>query len=261
MMYPETRPIVFNCPKEYDSVELFPIHDLHYGNECFNSRKWAALHDLILSEPNRYVVWVGDLMENAIPNSKSDPLSQTHTPQQQKEFITELFREFKERTVAIVDGTHELNRSTRNAGLYPLYDCAAIAGIEDRYRTAYAVLDIGVGDKAHHANGRQMRHFGFATHRAKSLKSFASVDALEGFDFFLSGHDHEANDHPRGKLVYNAQRRAVSFKSVECVNCGSFLSYGGYGAQNGYRPKSDKLYKLVLHSGREKQIETVGFYI
>ena len=38
-------------------------------------------------------------------------------------------------------------------------------------------------------------------------------------------------------------------------------TYGGYGAQAGYRPKSDKLYKLVLHSGREKQIETVGFYV
>ena len=260
-MYPETKPIIFNCPKDYETIELFPIHDLHYGNECLNLSKWNRLHDLILAEPNRYVVWVGDLMENAIPNSKSSVFDQMYSPQEQKEYITALFKEFKHRTIAILDGNHELNRSTRMCGLYPLLDCAAIAGISDRFRSAYAILDIGVGDKAHHAIGKQLRYFGFATHRAKSLKSFASVDALEGFDFFLSGHDHEATDHPRGKLVYNSQKRTVSFKSVDVLNCGSFLSYGGYGAQAGYRPKSDKLYKLVLHSGREKRIETIGFYL
>lgn len=260
-MLPETKPILFNCPKEFDTVEIYPVHDLHYGSEQFNLRKWNALHDLILAEPNRYVVWVGDLMENAVPNSKSSVFDQMYTPQEQKEYVTALFKEFKSRTIAILDGNHELNRSTRMAGLYPLYDCACISGIPERYRTAYAVLDIGVGDKAHHAIGKQLRYIGFATHRAKSLKSFASVDALEGFDFFLSGHDHEPTDHSRGKLVYDARNHAVQFKSVDVVNCGAFLSYGGYGAQAGYRPKSDKLYKLVLHGGRTKQIETVGFYL
>lgn len=259
-MYSETKPIIFNCPKDYESVELFPIHDLHYGNECFNLAKWNRLHDLILAEPNRYVVWVGDLMENAIPGSKSSVFDQMYSPQEQKEYITALFKEFKHRTIAILDGNHEHNRSTRAAGLYPLYDCACIAGIPERYRTSYAVMDIGVGTNSHYMKGRQTHYVGYATHRAKSLKSFASVDALEGFDFFLTGHDHEATDHPRGKLIYDSRNHAVSFKSVEVLNCGSFLSYGGYGAQAGYRPKSDKLYKFVLHGG-EKQIETVGFYL
>lgn len=261
MMYPETKPIVFCCPKRYETVEIFPVHDLHYGNECFNVRKWDALTDLILSEPNRYVIWVGDLLENAIPNSKSNIFDQTQSPQEQKEYITDMFRKLADRTIAITDGNHEINRSTRNAGLYPLYDCACIAGIPELYRTAYAVLDIGVGGKAHSMDGRQHHYIGFATHRARTLKSFASVDALENFDFFLTGHDHEANDHPRGKLIYDGTHKTVYFKSVEVVNCGSFLSYGGYGAAAGYRPKSDKMYKLVLHGGQKKQIETVGFYI
>lgn len=260
-MLPETKPILFNCPKDYESVELFPVHDLHYGNERFNLAKWNRLHDLILAEPNRYVVWIGDLLENAIPNSRSSVFDQQYTPQEQKEYITAIFKEFKSRTIAILDGNHELNRSTRMCGLYPLLDCAAIAGISDRFRSAYAVMDIGVGTDSHYMKGRQARYVGFATHRAKSLKSFASVDALEGFDFFLTGHDHEATDHPRGKLVYDARNHAVSFKSVDVVNCGSFLTYGGYGAQAGYRPKADKLYKLVLHGGAEKRIETIGFYL
>ena len=260
-MYPETKPILFNCSKEYDTVEIYPVHDLHYGSEQFNLRKWNALHDLILSEPNRFVIWVGDLMENAVPNSKSSMFDQMYSPQEQKEYITALFKEFKKRTIAVLDGNHELNRSTRMAGLYPLYDCCAIAGIEPAYRSAYAVIDIAVGSNYHRMKNKQAHYVGFATHKARSLKSFASVDALEGFDFFLYGHDHEPTDHSRGKLVYDSTHKAVTFRSVDVVNCGSFLSYGGYGAAAGYRPKSEKLYKLVLHGGAEKQIETVGFYL
>lgn len=260
-MYSETKPILFNCPTEYDTVEIYPVHDLHYGNECFDLRRWNALCDFILSEPNRYIVWVGDLLENAIPRSKSDMFTQTCNPQEQKEYITDMFRKFADRTIAILDGNHELNRSTRAAGLYPLYDCACIAGIPEKYRTAYAVMDIAVGNAAHGVTDRALHYVGFATHKAKSLKNFASVDALENFDFFLYGHDHEAADHPRGKLVYDLTHKRVYFRSVEMLNCGSIMLFGGYGAQNGYRPKSAKMYKLVLYGGREKQIETVGFYL
>lgn len=31
-MLPETKPILFNCPKEFDEIEIFPVHDLHYGS-------------------------------------------------------------------------------------------------------------------------------------------------------------------------------------------------------------------------------------
>ena len=259
-MYPETKPIIFNCPRDYESIELFPIHDLHYGNECFNLAKWNRLHDLILSEPNRYVVWVGDLMENAIPGSKSSVFDQMYSPQEQKEYITALFKEFKHRTIAILDGNHEHNRSTRAAGLYPLYDCACIAGIPERYRTAYAVMDIGVGNDSHYMKGRQTHYVGYATHHAKTQKNFASADMLEGFDFFMYGHDHEPDDHPRAKIIYDARNHSVSFKDVEMINCGAFLRFGGYGARGGGRPKSDKLYKVILYGG-EKNIETLGYHV
>ena len=183
-MYAETKPILFNCPKEYDTVEIYPVHDLHYGSEQFNLRKWNALHDLILDAPNRFIVWVGDLMENAVPFSNhSDCLTQMYSPQEQKEYITALFKEFKRRTIAILDGNHELNRSTRMAGLYPLYDCACIAGIPEQYRSAYAVMDIGVGTDSHYMKGRQTHYVGFAAHRAKSLK-------------FLSDRPRPRSDRP-----------------------------------------------------------------
>lgn len=80
-MFQETVPILFNCPKDQETVEIYPVHDLHYGSEQFDLHRWTQLHDLIMGKPNRYVVWVGDLLEFSIPfNKHSDVLTQTYTP-------------------------------------------------------------------------------------------------------------------------------------------------------------------------------------
>lgn len=257
-MYPEEKPIVFKCPKEFDSVEVYPIHDLHVGNERFDVKRYMRLKQHILSARNRFVIMVGDLLEDALVGSRSDPLKQTMSPIDQQEFVTEQFRAFKDRTIAIIDGNHEA-RSIRQ-GMYPLYNASAIAGISDRYRSDYAVMDIGVGRGADGHENRQQRYIGFCCHKAKDLKSFGVSDFLEGFDFALYGHDHEPRDHARSHMVYDRVNRSVTFRSIETINCGAFLTFGGYGAAAGYRPQSDKMYKLILHGGRDAKIETVGFY-
>ena len=254
-MISESVPIVIDVP--FDTVEVYPIHDLHYGDECFDVHKWNELARMILSEPNRMVIFCGDLFQMAIPNSKSSMFSQTATIHEQQNFVTSIFRLFKDRTLAIVDGNHE-DRAYRATGLFPLFTSAVLAGLEDRYRNTYAVVDLGFGDSE-----RPSRAVGFVCHKAKDLKNFASVDFLEGFDFMFSGHDHEPRDHSRGHLCYDRQRKEIRIRSIEFLNSGSFLKYGGYGAKAGYRPKSDKFYKLVLHArrDRQKEVETVGFYV
>ena len=260
-MYPDNTPIIFKTPKDFDNIVIHFVHDLHYGHECFDLQRWNAVKSEILSEPNHYVIWVGDLMENAIPDSKGDVLTQMYSPQDQKEFVIEQFKELKKQTIAIVPGNHEYNRTTKKTGMYPLYDCAVIAGLDDKYRNAFAVVDIYVGNgKDHHMN-RQHEYIGFIKHQSSDLKKFGFGDILDNFDFMVSGHDHEPKDRPRMKLSYDRQRKVVNYKSVECLNCGSFLNYGGYGARGPYRPLSDKMYKLVLGgSVGESWVETIGYY-
>lgn len=65
---------------------------------------------------------------------------------------------------------------------------------------------------------------------------------------------------PRGKLVYDVNNKTLRQKTVEVINCGSFLDYGGYAADGGYRVPAQKLYMLrLLDKGRG--METVGFYV
>lgn len=259
-MQPDTKPIIFNAPTEFSEIEIYAIHDLHYGNRQFNLKKWKKLKEEILSQPNRYCVMVGDMMEMAIPGSKSDTFYQTVPPEMQKEWIAYEMGELADRIIAVTSGNHEHNRATKICGLYPLYDACCWARIQDRYRENFAVVDLGVGRRD---KGRQYHYAGFLTHKARDLKGWSTVDTLEGFDFMVYGHDHDPKEHARAHLVYYPQNKSVRTKSIETINAGSFLEYGDYAARAAYRPPSDKLYKIVLcpRSDVDKQMRTVGFYL
>ena len=258
-MYPETKPIIFKCPKDEDFVEIYPIHDTHFGNKYCDLQKFLRLRKHILSARNRYVIWVGDLMENALPGSKSDPLEQTLSPFEQQEFIIEQFKMLADRSIAIVDGNHEGNRSLRFAGLYPLFTASAIAGISDRFRSAYAIVDIAVGTGADGHDNRQQRYSGYVSHVAKNTKNMSVADILEGFDFALFGHDHDPDIHPREHLCYDKNSKSFTQKSIVTANAGSYLWYNGYPARGGMKPKSTRTNKLILYGGRNERIEVLDF--
>lgn len=261
-MQPDMKPVFFETPLEFDEIEIYPIHDLHYGNRQFDLDKWKKLKAEILAEPNRYCVMVGDMMEMAVPNSKSDMFYQTVPPEAQKEWIAYEMGELADRIIAVVSGNHEHNRATKICGLYPLYDACCWARIQDRYRENFAVVDIAVGKRETSSN-RQYHYAGFLTHKAKELKGWSTADTLEGFDFLCYGHDHDPKEHSRGHLVYYPQSKKLRVKTVETINAGSFLTYGDYAARAAYRPPSDKMYKIILCpcNHTEKRIKTVGFYL
>lgn len=253
------EPILIETPKPFNEIEVYAIHDLHMGNELFDNGAWERMKTEILEQPNRYMVFVGDAMENAVVGSKGDVYSQTVPPHLQQEWFTEQLIELKDRVLAIVDGNHERNRSTKNCDLYPLYTSAAIAGMQDKYRPHFAVCDIGVGCRDKDKK-QQVHYVLYLVHRAKTGRGANTALATSGIDVVICGHDHEPKDFPRAQLHYNPINKNITTRSIEVVDAGSWLNYGGYSVDGGYLPNSSKKYKLVLHGG-EKKIETVGFYI
>ena len=257
------EPVVFDTNPEFDSVEIYFAHDIHLGSRQCDIQKWDKFKREILAEPNRFVVMVGDYCENVLVGSKGDIYEQTVPPASQKEWLSDQVYALRDKIIALVPGNHENNRITKTCGLYPVYDCAMMAGIGDRYRHEFALVDIGVGNnqRPNAKKTKQLRYFGFITHRLKDIKACNGSDFVDGIDFAAYGHDHEPKDHPRAKLVYDPQNKMVTQKTIEVIDSGSFLNYGGYAVSSGYRPLSAKIYKLVLTSGREKRMFTVGFHI
>lgn len=259
MFLSDNIPVIYEMPKTHEYADIYFIHDVHFGSELFNAKKWENLKNTILADEKAYVCFVGDMMENAIPNSKSDMFTQTHSPAEQKEWVTEQLKNFAEKTIVVVAGNHERNRTTKAAGLFPLYDCCLLAGIGEKYRDVIGFVDIGIG-KLEGRNAKQVHYFGQVQHKAKDMKNYHSSDFSDGIDFFASGHDHETKDRPRARLVFDKHNKVIYKRNIECLNCGSFCEHGGYGAENAYRPQSDKMYKLRL-SGKSKIMETTGFYV
>lgn len=251
-------PIIFNAPENQEQITVYLASDMHVGSMSFNEKKWNGFEKL-LTAPDAYVIFAGDQMEMATRSSKSDVYTQTMRPHEQKVWWKDHLLPFKDKIIAIVDGNHEFNRASKDADMYPLYDIAFALGIENRYRSECAFVDIGVGMRKKE-QGLRHRYVGYVVHKAQNLANYGTADAIDGIDFFVSGHTHKAMDKPLGKLVYDPRNKKVTERSVENLVCGSFLTYDGYAARNAYRPGSQKLYKLIL-DGKGKSITTVGFYI
>lgn len=257
-MIADYKPIQFCTDPQFDEIEIYFAHDIHYGSDIADMKKWDRFKKEILAAPNRYVIWAGDYCETAIINSKSDIYSQNANLECQRIWMQQQFFDLKERTIAIVPGNHE-NRITKAVGLFPVYDAAVCSEVASQYRQHFAFVDIAVGSGGH-GIGKQVHYVGFIAHRLKDCKNYHGGDFVDGVDFVAYGHDHDPKDHARSKLVYDPKNKAVIQKDVEIIDSGSFMTYGGYGADDGYRPQATKLYKLVLN-GKRKDIRTIGYHI
>jgi predicted phosphodiesterase len=259
-MQSDYTPIIYSTPWDYDQISLYFLHDIHRGSAQHDHKKWNAVKKLILDDPRAYCVLIGDALENAVPNSKSDVFYQTEPPHEQKMWFRDQLVDLHDKTLAVLDGNHERNRSTKTCGMFPLYDACVMAGLEAFYRPHFALIDIGVGRHKDAGTKKQVRYFGYLVHRATQQVKFSSADQLEGIDFFAYGHDHNPADRPRGKLVYDSSNKKLRHKDVEVINCGSYTSYGGYAPDAGHRIPAQKLYKLEL-SGDRKSIRSIGFHV
>lgn len=259
-MLSDYKPIVFNTPREFEEIEIYFAHDLHHGSAQHDNKRWERFKRMIREKPNRYIIFVGDYCENAVAGSKSDIYTQTVPPWAQKEWLSEQFIELADRTMCIVPGNHENNRITRTCGLFPVYDCAKDAGLQDLYRQGFAFIDIGVGDGGHGA-GKQARYVGFVTHRLRDCKSYNGAIYVDGIDFAAYGHDHAPKSQPRGKLEYDSKNKAVVHRDIEIIDSGSFMTYGGYAVDNAYVPQSYKLFCLALGGGRGKYTSSRSYSV
>ena len=251
-------PILIKLPEPESSVEILLAADIHTGSAEFDEKRWELFEEL-LKKPNVYVIFAGDQMEYATRQSKSDVYTQTMPPSVQKRWWIDHLRHYKDKVLCIVDGNHEFNRASKDADDFPLYDIALALGIEDRYRSEAAFVDVGVGDGGH-GKGKQVHYVIRVQHQAKNNVNHGTADGIEGIDVFVSGHTHKPMDKPLGKLVYDSKNKAVSQRDVENIVCGHFLKFGGYGERGGHRPTATKLFSLIL-SGKKKSIETRGFHL
>lgn len=213
-------------------INVLGVGDLHIGTIEANKKGWEYFVDLVLKDPLTYVIFVGDLMNNATKSSVSNVFEETMRPREQKMYLVEKLRPLAEaeKILAIEPGNHE-QRSAKDADDDPLFDVAAKLDIEDVYRENLALVKLVVGTNKN-ANAYTI----LAAHGAGGgAQTGASVNRYEryasywdGVDIFMFGHTHKPFITKPNKMVLDPLRGLVRQKRTVIMTVPSWLQYAGY---------------------------------
>src|SRR5207245_2294472 len=94
-------------PKQFDTIELLHITDVQFGHVSCNGKKMIEYRDWILAEPNRFMLWGGDMVDAGTKVSVGSPWEQLWEPQSQLYKFCELWAPARHRVLGYVGGNHE----------------------------------------------------------------------------------------------------------------------------------------------------------
>lgn len=232
-----------------DHLTVYPIGDVHIGSAEFNEKLFRKWVQMVEDDPNGAVCIIGDMMDMGLKNSKTNIYEQKLPPHEQKEFCYELLKPIANKILAGCSGNHEI-RSVREVGTNPLYDVFCRLGIENKYRENGCFIKLQVGRV-----GRNPNIYGVVlTHGKSKNKDDIWNRTVDGCDCFISGHTHEANHAPRGKIKMDFHHDTVKLIGYQQVVVQPFLDYGGYGLSGKYPPNYIGQFQRIRFSGNTKEV-------
>ena len=255
-MFPDNRIIKVKIPYpqakalwgwvEHPTVTIYPVGDLHLGSIETNEKAWEAFVDHLSKEPDSYIVVVGDMLDNATKGSVGNPFEQRYRPMEAKNILTEYMRPIADKILCGVRGNHE-NRSVKDVDLDPLYDVFCRLNIEDRYRAGTAFLNLNIGERPDGDRQRAKQSYNIVvTHGTGGGKQAGSginnqhrfAYSIDGCDVLITGHTHTPAITKPCKTVFDARQVTVRTDPFACVQCVSWLTYGGYPLQKMLAPQA-----------------------
>lgn len=236
----------------YENLEylnIYPLGDVHIGTKEFDLELFKQWIDMVKNDPHGAVVIIGDMMNMGLRNSKSNVYEETLSPMQQKELCYELLLPIADKIIAGCSGNHEY-RAVKEVGMNPLYDVFCRLRIEDRYRENACFVKLTVGKQGKNPNtyGVVLTH---GTSKSKDDKWNLSVD---GCDCFISGHIHDADHAPKGKIRMDLTHNRVKLVGYQQVVVMPFQGYGSYAVRGKYLPNSLGQFQRITFDGTSKRV-------
>lgn len=242
-----------------DHGYLLPLGDLHRGDRHLTSRglgKLIGYLDWAMARPNAYVFLMGDILNVASRQSKTNPFESMSGNDEYSRAI-ELFRPYASRIIGAITGNHE-QRMYRDYGFNPLQPFCSELGIE--YCGFSSCIKIRVGARkqkrekgqfeqiywgfAHHGNG------GGGTLGAAINRKMKLQEIVHGMDFYMAGHDHQLVAGSRNVLL--PKRDTIEHQRVHYIDTGSFLDWDGSYAEEAAMPISKLGAPRLRFDGRER---------
>jgi hypothetical protein len=213
-----------------DCLYVYPIGDLHVGDKAFGKvglKKFMGYRDHILKTPNACVFLMGDILNVASRNSKTNPFESNPD---EYERAVELFRPLADdaRIIGAITGNHE-RRMHNEYGFNPMQPFCRELSIP--YLGYSAVVRFRVGSRPKLPNQYWQVYHAFFHHGnggggslGNALNSKVKLgNIVEGCDLYASGHDHQMVTGQ--KLFFVPGRTGMVQRKVTYVDTGSFLDY------------------------------------
>lgn len=228
--------------KEFkNGIEILHLTDVQFGHLACNVPKFIEYRDWVLSEPNRFVFFGGDMVDAATALSVASPYENTVEPQSQVFQFCELAMPLRHRILGSVGGNHERRSSKAFGELGRLI--ATILKIP--YSSGKQFVDINYGLHQPFKNSLWHGGTGSKTKGAKAQMIHRYMGQAES-DVYWVGHLHDVLmvGDVREKRDGNG---GIHLQKFCGVMSSSFLEhYGTYAEVMGLSAGDTQMWRLVL---------------
>ncbi len=263
-MNQEITPIRLELSQESNTIQIYVLSDVHIGDSCADLDLLKEVVNKIKDSPDMYVILLGDILNTAIVNSKSDIYSETVNLATAQKMALEYLTPIKDKILAMTPGNHE-NRVWRNVGLDVSLWLAEKLGVQDRYRNNFIALDISFG-KDNNGNPYHLhlvgQHGGYGGGRKLSaaLSALEDVDGIVcNADIYVRAHTHSPVSGKRDVWQFN-EKGNLEKRHKHYFSAPAFLKTGGYGLDKGYRPQNTEPKYLNIRAYSERKDSRLNKY-
>jgi hypothetical protein len=260
----------YEFPPDWDSLELFPLSDLHVGDKRTDVPLFRKFVKYIAAKPNRRWVYNGDNLNMALKNSKSnvynDSMLDEETkkllhmpPNEQRKWLIHEIEPIVPQCLGLLDGNHE-ERTTKEVGF------SIVETMAEKFNVPYSSdvlpLKISFGKDSHSRRityGVYVAHGTGAGGRIGATINKAEDVALmiEGCDVVILGHVHKKGASKPAVLVMDMQNNVMRQRDKLCVVSSHWCDYGGYAAKGLMRPGSKGAVPVTLNGCYKEAIGMV----
>lgn len=258
MITDEIKPINIKLPTAKNNIKLYVLSDTHIGDPNCDITTLKTIIEFIRTTPNMYVILLGDILNTALKNSKSDIYSETLGIMDAQKLALDLLMPIKDKIIAMVPGNHE-NRVWREVGVDLALWLAEKLGVQDKYRNNGVALSIQFGRDTQHGN--PFRFNAFLQHGAygggrklgSAMNALEDLDGIVGnADLYIRAHTHQPIQGSRNVFLFD-ERGNIHRRTKYYFNSPSVLTYGGYAYDKGYKPSDDSPCYLNIRAISERK--------
>ncbi len=230
-------------PKKYkNGIEIIHITDVQFGHLRCNVDKFLEYRDWILSEPNRFVFFGGDMIDAATAISVASPYENTEEPQGQIYRFCELAMPMRHRVLGFVGGNHERRGAKTFGDLGHLI--ATLLKIP--YSSGKQFVDINYGKHAPFKNSLWHGGSGSRTKGAKA-QMLSRFMAQGDSQCYWVGHLHDVLMLGDVRERRHEGGSEIVLEKFAGVMSSSFLEhYGTYAEVAGMAPNDCQMWRLIL---------------